>query len=484
MSDTHAQTVAFVRDTMLPSAAPPVRESGAIRWLRTNLFSGPVNTVLTLLGALIIWFLVSTFWDWFAHSVWNASSLNECRAIIAATWGEDARGACFAVIRERWNQYVFGFYPVELYWRPTMTFGLLMVALAPVLFSASLSIRRVVLGITAVVTLWAMVVLGAPTGWLIFAAAVLVAGLVASERNISWMLPFSLVYPLLGVWFLWGGTLWGPIFVLVGPLLGWLAWRALSRVSPMLATVVAILVTVLFWLVLAGDAARDAEALLPLSIDAVRSDRFGGFLLSLTIGVAGIALSLPLGIVLALARQSDMFLIKSLAVIFIEFIRGVPLITLLFVASLLLNYFLPPGTNFDIILRVIIMVTIFAAAYMAEVIRGGLAALPKGQYEAADALGLDYWKAQRLIVLPQALKISIPGIVSTFIGMFKDTTLVTFVGLYDPLKSMSDAVRANVEWKGIYWEPFIFVGAIFFLICFGMSRYSMYLERRLQRDHR
>ncbi len=179
-----------------------------------------------------------------------------------------------------------------------------------------------------------------------------------------------------------------------------------------------------------------------------------------------------------------MFLIKSLAVIFIEFIRGVPLITLLFVASLLLNYFLPPGTNFDIILRVIIMVTIFAAAYMAEVIRGGLAALPKGQYEAADALGLDYWKAQRLIVLPQALKISIPGIVSTFIGMFKDTTLVTFVGLYDPLKSMSDAVRANVEWKGIYWEPFIFVGAIFFLICFGMSRYSMYLERRLQRDHR
>ena len=234
----------------------------------------------------------------------------------------------------------------------------------------------------------------------------------------------------------------------------------------------------------AGDAARDAEALLPLSIDAVRSDRFGGFLLSLTIGVAGIALSLPLGIVLALARQSDMFLIKSLAVTFIEFWRGVPLITLLFVASLLLNYFLPPGTSFDIILRVIIMVTIFAAAYMAEVIRGGLAALPKGQYEAADALGLDYWKAQRLIILPQALKMSIPGIVNTFIALFKDTTLVTFVGLYDPLKSMSDAVRANIEWKGIYWEPFIFVGAIFFIICFGMSRYSMHLERRLQRDHR
>ncbi|SCY83863.1 amino acid ABC transporter permease [Paracoccus tibetensis] len=484
MSDTHAQTVSFVRDTMLPAATPPVREAGAIKWLRENLFSGPVNTILTLLGFAIVWFLIATFWDWFAHSVWNAGSLAECRQIIAATWGESARGACWAVIRDRWNQYVFGFYPMDLYWRPTMTFGLLMVALAPVLFSASRTIRRTVLAITAVLTLWAMVVLGAPAGWLAFAAAVLIGGFLISERHVLWLLPFSIVYPLLGVWFLWGGSLWGPIFVLVGPLLGWIAWTLVSRIAPMLGVVAAILVTVLFWLLYAGDAAADAERLLSLSIQTVRSDRFGGFLLSVTIGVAGIALSLPLGIILALARQSDMFLVKTLSVIFIEFIRGVPLITLLFVASLLLNYFLPPGTSFDIILRVIIMVTIFAAAYMAEVIRGGLAALPKGQYEAADALGLDYWKAQRLIILPQALKISIPGIVSTFIGMFKDTTLVTFVGLYDPLKSMSDAVRASTDWKGIYWEPYIFVGAIFFLICFGMSRYSMYLERRLQRDHR
>src|SRR5690606_9699199 len=142
----------------------------------------------------------------------------------------------------------------------------------------------------------------------------------------------------------------------------------------------------------------------------VESRSFGGFLLAITIGVSAIVMSLPMGVILALARQSDLPVVKSFAVIFIEFIRGVPLVTLLFVASILLNYFLPPGTNFDIILRVIIMVTLFAAAYMAEVIRGGLAALPKGQYEAADALGLDYWRAQRLIVLPQALKISIPGI--------------------------------------------------------------------------
>ena len=484
MSETHAQTVPFVRDTMLPPADPPVKEAGAVRWLRENLFSGPLNTILTILGVLVVWFLVSHFWDWFAHSVWNAESLADCRRIIAETWGEGARGACWAVVRERWNQYVYGFYPVELYWRPTMTFGLLFVALAPVLFSESAGIRRVVLVITTVLTLWLMTALGAPAAWLVFAAVVLGGALLISERHVAWLLVFSILYPLMGVWFLWGGSAWGPIMVLVGPVLGWIAWRLLGRISSLIAVVAGLIVPLVWWIVFAGDAARDAESIVSLSIPAVASDRFGGFLLSITIGVSGIAMSLPLGIVLALARRSDMFLVKTLAVIFIEFIRGVPLIALLFVASLLLNYFLPPGTTFDIILRVIIMVTLFSAAYMAEVIRGGLAALPRGQYEAADALGLDYWKAQRLIVLPQALKISIPGIVSTFIGMFKDTTLVTFVGLYDPLKSMSDAVRASTSWKGIYWEPYIFVGCIFFLICFGMSRYSMYLERRLARDHR
>ena len=130
------------------------------------------------------------------------------------------------------------------------------------------------------------------------------------------------------------------------------------------------------------------------------------------------------------------------------------------------------------------MVTLFSAAYIAEVIRGGLAALPRGQYEAADALGLDYWQAQRLIVMPQALKISIPGIVSSFIGLFKDTTLVALVGLHDPLQGVTKVVRAAIEWKGIYWEPYIFVGLIFFACCFSMSRYSMYLERKLKRDHR
>lgn len=483
MSETHAQTVAYVRDSMLPPAPPPVTQSGAIKWLRENLFSSPVNILLTLLGFALLWMIASTIGPWLSHSVWNAGSMAECRKIIAETWGEGVHGACFALIKHRWNQFIFGFYPPTLYWRPVLSFGLLFLALTPVLFADSLRARRVVLAVAVVLTFAIAMVLGASLPVLLSIAALMLAWTLLIETQPARALLTSLLYPLLAVWLLWGGSLWSEVAVLAGFGIGFAVWRATSRFG-MLAVAGAALAAALWWLFLAGPVAGTLAGIVPLRLQPVTSDQFGGFVLSITIGVAGIALSLPLGIVLALARRSDLPVIKMMAVMFIEFIRGVPLITLLFVASLLLNYFLPPGTSFDIILRVIIMVTLFSAAYMAEVIRGGLAALPKGQYEAADALGLDYWKAQRLIVLPQALKISIPGIVSTFIGMFKDTTLVVFVGLFDPLKAMSDTIRASFEWKGAYWEPYIFVGSIFFLLCFGMSRYSMYLERRLKRDHR
>ncbi|WP_199260162.1 amino acid ABC transporter permease [Paracoccus binzhouensis] len=483
MSETHAQTVAYVRDTMLPPAPPPVTERGAIKWLRENLFSGPLNILLTLLGVGIVWLVVGTVGPWLSHSVWNAGSMAECRKIIAETWGGEASGACFALLKHRWNQFIFGFYPPALYWRPVLAFGMLFLALAPVLFSESRMARRIVIGLAVALTLVIALSLGAP-GWALPAILLAMAAWAALiETRPGWALLASCIYPFAAVWLLWGGTLWMSAMALAGFVLAFLVWRLLARYG-MFAFAAAVVAAVLWWLLLSEPVAQALAGILPLRLVPVSSDQFGGFVLSITIGVSGIALSLPLGVILALARRSDLPVVKLLAVLFIEFIRGVPLITLLFVASLLLNYFLPPGTNFDIILRVIIMVTLFAAAYMAEVIRGGLAALPKGQYEAADALGLDYWKAQRLIILPQALKISIPGIVSTFIGMFKDTTLVVFVGLFDPLKAMADTIRASFEWKGAYWEPYIFVGAIFFILCFGMSRYSMYLERRLKRDHR
>ena len=206
-------------------------------------------------------------------------------------------------------------------------------------------------------------------------------------------------------------------------------------------------------------------------------------MLAATIGLSAIVLSLPLGVLLALARQSNLPLISWSSIIFIEVVRGIPLIVWLFTAQLLLNYFLPPGTSFDLTLRVIIMVTLFAAAYIAEVIRGGLAALPKGQFEGADSLGLSYWQQTRLVILPQALKISIPGIVNEFIGLFKDTTLVVFIGLLDPI-GVARAIQATPEWNGIYWELFTFIGILFFIVCYAMARYSLYLERLLQRGHR
>ena len=208
---------------------------------------------------------------------------------------------------------------------------------------------------------------------------------------------------------------------------------------------------------------------------------FGGFMLTVILGVCGIVCSLPLGILLALGRQSNLTVVRTLSVCFIEFMRGVPLITLLFVASSMLNYFLPPGTNFSILVRVIIMFTFFSAAYIAEVIRGGIQAIPKGQYEAAEALGMNYWQKTRFITLPQALKISIPGIVNTFIGLYKDTTLVVVIGLLDPL-GIGRAALADTKWNGLSTETYLFVALFFFVSCFAMSRYSLWLENKLNTD--
>ena len=218
-------------------------------------------------------------------------------------------------------------------------------------------------------------------------------------------------------------------------------------------------------------------------LEEVNTKLFGGIMLALVVGITGIVFSLPLGIVLALARRSDMIFISVLATAFIEFIRGVPLITLLFIASTMLNYFFPPGTNFDLLVRVLIMVTLFSAGYIAEVVRGGLQSLPKGQQEAADALGFGYWQCTYLIILPQALKVSIPGLVNTFIGLFKDTTLVSIIGMLDPI-GIGRAALSDSSWRGLSNEVYIFVAIFFFVCCFAMSRYSMYLERKLHTGHK
>jgi general L-amino acid transport system permease protein len=357
-----------------PDLPPPPGSTGVVRWMRENLFSSPTNIVLSVLTIVLLYLVVPPLVNWFfIDAVVNAGSRNECREL--------GSGACWAIIAVRFDQFMYGFYPVELRWRVNVALVLLVIALIPVLFD-NVPFRKI--------------------GML-----------------------FTVIYPVIAYFLLWGG----------------------------------------------------------LGLEPVESAKFGGFMLTVTIGVTGIALSLPLGVLLALGRQSNLIALHILSVCFIEFIRGVPLITLLFVASTLLNYFLPPGTYFDLLLRVLIMVTLFSAAYIAEVVRGGLQAIPKGQTEAAQALGLSYWKNMGLIVLPQAMRISIPGIVNTFIGLYKDTTLVVIIGLLDPI-GLSQAVLADSKWQGLSNEIYVFVALGFFISCFAMSRYSIWLENKLYTQHK
>ncbi|WP_321336304.1 amino acid ABC transporter permease [Breoghania sp.] len=222
-----------------------------------------------------------------------------------------------------------------------------------------------------------------------------------------------------------------------------------------------------------------------LGMKIVETSYWGGLLVTLVIAVTGIAASLPLGIMFALGRRSHMPVVRLVSIIFIEFWRGVPLITVLFMSSVVLPLFLPEGTTFDKLLRALIGVALFASAYMAEVVRGGLQAIPKGQYEGAMALGLRYWPMMWLIIMPQALKLVIPGIVNTFIGLFKDTTLVLIIGLFDLLgqiqSSYTDPTWATPSQSH---TGYLFAAAIYWIFCFSMSRYSLFMENRLHTGHK
>lgn len=215
----------------------------------------------------------------------------------------------------------------------------------------------------------------------------------------------------------------------------------------------------------------------------IENDRWGGLVVTLILATFGIAFAFPIGILLALGRRSDMPAIKTLCVVYIEAIRGVPLISLLFMASVMLPLFLPGGVTIDKLLRAQVAFIMFASAYLAEVVRGGLQAIPKGQYEAASALGLSYWQGTGLIILPQALRLVIPPLVNTFIGMFKDTSLVVIIGIYDLLNA---AKTATIEpaWRGFGVEAYVFVSMIYFVFCFAMSKYSQSVEADLARAHR
>ena len=217
----------------------------------------------------------------------------------------------------------------------------------------------------------------------------------------------------------------------------------------------------------------------------VPTEQWGGLLVTLIISLVGIICSIPIGILLALGRQSKLPIIKTLSVMFIELWRAVPLITVLFMASIMLPLFMPTGTTVDKLLRALVGVTLFSSAYLAETVRGGLQALPRGQYEAGAALGLSYWKRTYFIILPQALKHVIPGIVNNFIALFKDTSLVSIVGIFDLLNTVQSA-SSDINWSSPTQAVtgYVFAAAVFWIFCFAMSRYSLWMERRLDTGHK
>ena len=417
----------FVRHEMLEERAPPVGEGGVLKWVRENLFSSVFNTIMTIIALWVIYSITVGVAPWFLNGVWNAETTRECYEIL-----DGVNGACFAVLQERFPQLIYGFkYPSTEYWRPNLATILLLVALAPVLF----------------------------------------------RRLPKRLLVFTVIYPFLAYWLIWGGSVLIPTVAFIGCCVGGVCYKRFSSGAFATAIILGLISAYLCWF-LGGYLVSWNEAFLSLKV--VPSRDMGGFMLNLLLGTIAVSLSIPLGIALALGRQSNMPIIKWICVVFIEFIRGVPLITLLFVANVILAFFFPPETSIDLILRVIIMMTFFNSAYIAEVVRGGLAALPSGQYEAANSLGLDYSQSMRFIILPQALKISIPGIVNVSVGMLKDTTLVSIISMFDLVGMIRGPILSSTDWNGVYWELFGAAAAIFFVVCFTVSKYSQWLERQLE----
>ena len=361
-------------DTLIEARKPPVAEAGVIGWLRANLFSTWFNTLLTLVGAWLVYQVVTGTVSWaLLNSVWSGPP-DACHAV-------KGTGACWSAIAEKHRFILFGTYTYGEQWRPFF---------AMILFFALL----------------------AASCWRRFWRR---------ELGIAWAVGLVVMYVLMA-----GGV---------------------------------------------------------LGLSEVPNTQWGGLPLTLMLSVVGIVAAFPLGIVLALGRRSPMPVIKTLSVTYIELVRGVPLISVLFMASVMFPLFLPEGVTIDKLLRAQVGIILFTGAYLAEVVRAGLQAIPKGQYEAADSLGLSYWQKMRLIILPQALKTVIPPLVNSFIATFKDTSLVIIIGLFDLLNSAKTAMNDPL-WRAFYVESYIVAALIFFVFCFFMSRFSQRLERVLETGHK
>jgi general L-amino acid transport system permease protein len=375
--------MSITTDTMpvAPRLAPAL-SVGWLGWVRANLFSSWLNSLVTIALAYFIVKYAIGFVDWaFVHAIWSVPNDAAGRPDTSSCRDNKGLGACWAVINEKHRFMLFGTYPYEQHWRPAVV-------------------------------------------------CVLFVGLyIVSAMRRFWRWELALI------------------------------WAAMLTV-----------IAVLMW----GGM---------LGMPYVPQERWGGLPITLILATFGLAFAFPLAILVALGRRSKLPAIKALCVLYVELIRGVPLISLLFMASVMFPLFLPEGVNIDKLLRAQIAIILFAGAYLAEVVRGGLQALSKGQYEAADALGLSYWQKTGFIILPQALRLVIPPLVNTFIGFFKDTSLVLIIGIFDLLTAGKTAIIEPM-WQGFAVEVYVTIGLIYFIFCFAMSQYSAKLESELNHGRR
>ncbi len=449
--------LSFVRSEMVSAMPPPVNDSGVVGWMRRNLFSSVSNTILTLIGVYILYLIVPGTLKWvFFDAVWSGQDRLACATTAqGGELPEKWKAACWPYVGAYFKLFIYGRYPDAELWRVNVVLFMFFAGLIP-LAMPSLPFKRenliFMLGVFPV------------------ASFVLLSG--GNLDYNGFLLPEAIMSPS-------GFKFWVDYIILTAIIAGlvFAYMRATDSepTKPALLTVIAMAVLGLILFVMSVD----------FGLAPVETSLWGGFVMTLVIAVTGIVAALPLGILLALGRRSDMPAVSLFSVIFIEFWRGVPLITVLFMSSVMLPLFLPDGVTFDKLLRALIGVALFSSAYMAEVVRGGMQAIPKGQYEGAMAVGLNYWQSMRMIILPQALKIVIPGIVNTFIGLFKDTTLVSIIGLLDFL-GMINLSHSDSNWATPVqaMTSYVFCAFIFFLFCFGMSRYSIFMEDRLNTSHR
>jgi general L-amino acid transport system permease protein len=506
MSDVAAPS--YVRDALVPERPAPIKTTGFVGFLRTRLFNSPTNILLTVLGALLIWFTVIPALRFlFVDAVWQGNDRNAC---LAENVGHPV-GACWPYVNAKITQFIYGFYPEAERWRVNLTFFLAAVLLLPLLIprlpakSLNAGVFFIAFPVVAFFLLHGGGLGGFGISWTVSILALFadsISGLGDAVVRASASAPvIGLVGWLLGKLLVVIGA---AVAVVISPLV-WLNDQFQAMRQPVWVdyAVTAIVISALAFTLGGGTRAGWRPLIASLATFAgigvviavmgldhgglpVVDTRFwGGLLVTVVVAVTGIVGSMPIGIALALGRRATVPLIRIFSIAFIEFWRGVPLITVLFFATYMLPLFLPGNFSVDGLVRALVGTAIFSGAYMAEVIRGGLQAIPRGQGEAASALGLSWWKMTALIELPQALRHVIPGIVNSFISLFKDTTLVSIVALFDMLGTVRSSF-ADPAWAtpSTLFTGFAFAGMIYWAFCFGMSRYSLFVEHRLNAHRR